>query len=91
MVLLAQLRQIGFVLHNSLPPIGFVSHDWPPREPGLGNWLCFARSARRAQGGKPQTFLNPQSDNSAEGGCRLPGAVPAIRNPQSKDWLCFTG
>jgi hypothetical protein len=26
MVLLAQLRQIGFVLHNSLRPIGFVSH-----------------------------------------------------------------
>jgi hypothetical protein len=26
--------------------------------------------------------LNPQSDNAAEGGRQLPGAVPEIRNPK---------
>jgi hypothetical protein len=30
------------------------------------------------------TLFNPKSDNSAEGGCLLPGVVPEIRNPKSE-------
>jgi hypothetical protein len=40
-------------------------------------------SHHRPAGARGGRFVpNPQSDNSAEGGRRLPGAVPEIRNPQ---------
>ncbi len=48
----------------------------------LGSFCTIGRPRRKS-------VPNPQSDNSAEGGCQLPGAVPAIGNPQSGDWLCF--
>jgi hypothetical protein len=36
----------------------------------------------RTIGSRCNSLFNPQPDNFAEGGRRLPGAVPEIRNPQ---------
>jgi hypothetical protein len=61
----------------------------PPACPAEANWVCLynrpapARDGSRRLGGPTATLpsiRNPQSDNSAAGGRRLPGVVPEIRN-----------
>jgi hypothetical protein len=83
------LAQLGLRVSVRLPEIGFVcSQGRPSLLRNTSNWVCLYNRPRRrgmpAQAGRSRrnSSFNPQSDNSAEGGRRLPGAVPEICNPQ---------